>query len=346
MRDMMRGPRLALLAAACALAAVAAPAAAQDKPVTLRFANWLPPQHPLQQAFAMWGKSVEQASGGTIKTQVFPAQQLGQAKDHYDMARDGIADMAWINPGYQPGRFPVIAAAEIPFMLANAKSGSAAVDAWYRKYAPAEMADVKVCLTHLHSPGTFHGKTKVSRPDDLKGMKVRSANATIGRLVTLAGGTNVQVTAPEAREAMERGVADLITFPWDSILIFGIDKAAKFHMDAPLYVTVFNWVINKGVYERMSAAQKKAVDDHCTSEWAEKVAAGWAEREDQGRDKIKALAGHTVYEIGPADLEAWRKLAEALTREWAADVEKRGLKAEAVLEELKSEAHKRNAAAF
>ena len=56
------------------------------------------------------GADVEKASGGTIKYKVFPSQQLGKAFDHYDMARDGIADFTYINPGYQPGRFPIIAA--------------------------------------------------------------------------------------------------------------------------------------------------------------------------------------------------------------------------------------------
>jgi len=52
-----------------------------------------------------WGAAVEKESGGTIKYKVYPAQQLGKAFDHYDMARDGIADVTYINPGYQPGRF-------------------------------------------------------------------------------------------------------------------------------------------------------------------------------------------------------------------------------------------------
>ena len=52
------------------------------------------------------------------------------------MARDGIADFAYVNPGYQPGRFPIIAAGEMPFLIGNAKGGTAALDAWYRAYAP------------------------------------------------------------------------------------------------------------------------------------------------------------------------------------------------------------------
>ena len=55
---------------------------------------------------------------------IFPAQQLGKAFDHYNMARDGIADVAHVNPGYEPGRFPVMGAMELPFLFANSKEGS------------------------------------------------------------------------------------------------------------------------------------------------------------------------------------------------------------------------------
>src|SRR5215207_11561885 len=50
-------------------------AAAQDKTVTLKIAHWLPPAHALHAAFDAWGKSVQEDSGGTIKYQLFPAQQ-------------------------------------------------------------------------------------------------------------------------------------------------------------------------------------------------------------------------------------------------------------------------------
>jgi TRAP-type C4-dicarboxylate transport system substrate-binding protein len=114
----------------------------------------------------------------------------------------------------------------------------------------------------------------------------------------------------------------------------------------PLYSTTFAWVMNKGSYERLSANQRKAIDAHCTPEWAEKVASPWADREASGRDKIKTLAGHTVYPLSAAELEQWRKLTDPLSKEWAAGVEKKGLDADAVLGELKAELQKRGAAAF
>ena len=63
--------------------------------------------------------------------------------------------------------------------------------------------------------------------------------------VTQLGGTNVQSSAPEVRDILEKGVAEAVTFPWGSVPLFGIDKVTKYHMEVPLYVTTFAFVFNK-----------------------------------------------------------------------------------------------------
>jgi TRAP-type C4-dicarboxylate transport system substrate-binding protein len=338
----MRGKIIALSAALTLAAGVAA---AQDKTFELKLAHWVPPSHPLQKALEDWGASVEKASGGTIKYKVYPSQQLGKAFDHYDMARDGIADLTYVNPGYQPGRFPIIGAGELPFLISNAKGGSQALDDWYRRYAEKEMKDVKFCLAFVHDPGSFHSKAKkVMVPGDIKGMKIRPAHATIATWVTQLGGTNVQSSAPEVRDILEKGVADAVTFPWGSVPLFGIDKVTKYHMEAPLYVTTFAFVFNKGTYGQMSAAQKKVIDDHCTNEWAGKVAGPWADFEHEGIRKLKAEAGHEVYPLTDAQLAEWKKSAEPLEKTWADNVKKTGGEPDAIMKDLKATLAKYSAA--
>jgi TRAP-type C4-dicarboxylate transport system substrate-binding protein len=324
-----------------------APAQAQDKPVHLKLAHWVPPSHPLQKAMEDWGTSLQKATNGTVTFTVFPSQQLGKAFDHYDMARDGIADVTYISPGYQPGRFPIIDAGNLPFMMSNAKGGSQALDAWYRKYAGTEMKDVKFCLGFVHDYGSFHSRTKkVVVPGDVKGMKVRPAHATIATLVTQLGGTNVQASAPEVRDVIEKGVADAVTFPWGSIPLFGIDKVTKYHMNTPLYVTAFAWVMNKTTYQNMSPMQQKAVDAQCNTEWALRVAAPWADYERAGVAKLEGdtASGREVYTITDAQLGEWRKAAEPVVKVWADSVRKGGVDPDAVLGELKASLAKYNSA--
>ncbi len=335
--------RKASLCGALLLLAMASPAAAQTKPVELRFAHWLPAQHPLSKlGFEPWAKSVEEASKGAIKVQLFPAQQLGKAADHYDMARDGVADLTWANPGYQAGRFPVFAAGELPFLVKDPAGGSAALDAWYRKHVAKEMPDVKFCFAHLHI-GTIHSKRAVSEPSQIKGMKFRPSHGTMAATITELGGTNVQVSAPEARDALEKGVADALTFPWKSIVTFGVDKVAKFHTDMRLYAATFVWALNKGFYEKLSADGRKVIDEHCSPAWAEKVGKSWGEDEDSGKEMLKK-AGHTIVPVSAEQLDAWKKAVAPIEQRWIESVAKTGQDGKALIADLRAELGKRNAA--
>ena len=339
----LRAGALGVVGGLCALLLWAAPVHAQT--IELKLSDWVPPSHPLNTTgFVQWADAIAKSSGGTLKVRIFPAQQLGQAKDHYDMARDGIVDFGYINPGYTAGRFPIIAAGELPFLMSNAKDGSAALDEWYRPYAKTEMADVHYCLAFVHDPSTIHARKMITKPEEIRGMKVRPADATIANLVASLGGSSVQVSAPEAREALERGVADAITFPWNSLILFGIDKSVTYHMDAPFYVTTFVIVMNKARYDGLGAAQKKAIDENCNAPAAKKVAEGWADWEAAGRELLLKNPAHHIYPISAADLSAWRKAAEPLRQTWANDVRKAGQDPDKVMRELEATLKKYNSA--
>jgi TRAP-type C4-dicarboxylate transport system substrate-binding protein len=158
------------------------------------------------------------------------------------------------------------------------------------------------------------------------------------------GAVNVNAAAPEIRDVLEKGVADAAGSPWGSMALFGIDKVTRYHIDAPIYVSEQVWVLNKDKYSALSAAQKAVIDQHCSSEWALKIAAPWADFESGGRDKVKALAGHEVYPLSPEELAAWRKSAEPVVAEWEASVRKLGLDPKAILDDLRKTAAEKKAA--
>ena len=44
----------------------------------------------------------------------------------------------------------------------------------------------------------------------------------------------LQGAAPQVRDIIEKGVAEGVTFPWGSIVLFGVDKVTKYHMEEGL----------------------------------------------------------------------------------------------------------------
>ena len=305
-----------IIAAACLAAALPVAAAAQE--TTLALSHWVPPVHALQPTgMVPWAESIAEASDGRIQIDIFPAQQLGAAPDHYDMARDGIVDIAFVNPGYQPGRFPILAAGELPFQMSNATGGSRALHEWYLDYAEQEMGDVKVCLVHLHDPGTIHATSgPAAGPADFAGKNIRPPNGTIGQLISMMGGSPTQVPAPEMREILSSGGADASTGPWGSMILFGVEDIVTHHLDIPLYATVFTFVMNQGSYDAMSDEDKAVIDDHCTPEWSERMASGWAEFEANGRDEFQAMDGHEFYTPSEDEMAEWQALSDQLRQDW------------------------------
>ena len=199
------------------------------------------------------------------------------------------------------------------------------------------MKDVKYCFSFILDPATWHSRNKkIVVPGDIKGMKMRPSQATIATWVTQLGGTNVQASASEVRDVMEKGVAEAVMFPWGSVPLLGVDKVTKYDMDAAISTTTFQWLMNQKTYDDMSAAQKKVIDDHCTTEWAGKFADPWGDFEHAGLAKVKAMPDHEVYPITNDQLDEWKKSAEPLRQVWADNVRKAGGDPDAIMKELKT----------
>lgn len=334
--------KINMMAAGSLIAALAASAACAQE-VTLRLSHWVPPTHPIQtMGIEPWVKSLTEASEGRIAVTIFPAQQLGAAPDHYDMARDGIVDISYTNPGYQAGRFPKYSLIEIPFQASNATGGAQALHEWYAPIAETEMSDVKFCIANPHDPGTFHSKTQIKVPADINGLNVRPAHATMSRFVSMLGGGPVQVPAPEAREAIANGTADAITFPWNSVYIFGIDKETPYHLDMPFYISAQLLLINKDSYNAMPDDLRAILDDHCTPEASRRFSEGWAENEASGRQKMIDSGEHTLYVPTDEEVQMWRDAAAPLIDQWKEEV---GDDAQALLDGY-TEALERNDARY
>ncbi|WP_238363974.1 TRAP transporter substrate-binding protein [Mesobacterium pallidum] len=316
-----------------ALLAVVVPLAVQAQEVTLRLSHWVPPTiSPASKGINPWAESVMAASDGRIKIQIFPAQQMGKAPDHYDMGAQGIVDLTYVNPGYTAGRFPIWALTEVPFMADDSVAAAQAIHEWYTEYgAQQEMGDVKFCFVHPHAPGAMHSQEKITSPADVKGKNIRPAHATMARFVSLLGGGPVQVPAPEVREALSKGTAEAVTFPWGAMYDFKLTDEVQQHLDMPFYLSTQVLLMNQASYDGLSDENKAVIDSHCTPEWSGKVAAGWAEDDMAAREQLMADPSQTFNTPTEEEVAAWREAATPLIDEWKKAVADKGGDADAIL---------------
>lgn len=298
--------------AAVAALSVAGGAAAE----TIKFSHFVPTGHRVHHGVELWAASIKEASGGALDVRIFPAQQIGKAVDHYDMIARGVVEAAWFVPGYSAGRFPIIDAGELPFLLSDAAKGARAIHEWYAEHAAREMKEIRFCAVATHDPGRIHTREPVASVEAMNGVKLRPANATVGEYLSDLGAVPVKLAAPEARQGVSRGVVDGVTFPWNTVINFGLADDLKHHLDVALYVPMALYGVNPAFYESLAPELKNVLDDHCTPEWSEKLTNDWAGWEQEGRAALAGMDGHVITELSDAQLQPFREKAQGVYAAW------------------------------
>ncbi|HET7199153.1 MAG TPA: hypothetical protein VFI86_10820, partial [Burkholderiales bacterium] len=98
------------------IAALAAAMPAAAEPVVLKFNSPAPPPSFLHAgAFNPWAKAVSEASGSTLKIEMYYGGTLGGFGVTYDRVLDGVADIGFILTALAKGKFRQEDVAALPF---------------------------------------------------------------------------------------------------------------------------------------------------------------------------------------------------------------------------------------
>jgi TRAP-type C4-dicarboxylate transport system substrate-binding protein len=321
---------LALTTAAfTALGLLAGAADAQAQTKTIRVGNWLPSHHLIPRGIIEpWARAIEKETNGELKFDVM-SSSLGPPPQYFDLLLDGAIDVGYGVSGHNPGRFTLTQIMDLPFMSADPWSGSAASWLTYEKYGARynEHKGAKLVGIWVHSePYLWMRGEPVKTVAELAGKKVRVGGNVTGRIVSMLGGTPVQLPPTEAQQAMARGVADGITFPGESIAFFKIDPVIKGGTRFPggLYTDTFWLAFNQKTWDGLSDAQKKAIEKHSGLGIALRAGFAWTNGDRLG---LKALEerGVPIHTFSNEELASAKERLKPLEQEWLAEAQKRGL---------------------
>jgi len=175
-----------------ALLSTGAPAA-ETAPIKLTFSIFFPPTHGQTKAAMDWAKEIETLTDNKVQITVFPGGTLTKAPQCYSGVVNGISDLGFSLFAYTRGRFPVMAAVDLPMGYPDGKTASKVAQEFAKTFKPEELNDVKVLYLHAHGPGLLHTKKPVRKLEDLKGMKIRATGLS-AKVVQALGGVPVAIS--------------------------------------------------------------------------------------------------------------------------------------------------------
>ena len=302
------------------------------EPITLTYSNFFPPTNHQSKLAEEWAKEIEKRTDGKIIIKYYPAGTLTKAKQCYDGVVEGLSDIGMSCLAYSRGRFPVMAAVDLPLGYKSAAQATHTANAVYEKFKPAELDDVEVMYFDGHGPGLLFTTNKpIKTLADIKGEKIRSTGNS-AKLVAALGGTPVAKPMPENYQLLQKGVVDGSMHPIESNKSFKLGEVCKFGTDSfeVAYTTVFFIVMNKEKWASLDAESQKVITE-INKEWAIKHAKAWDEADIVGRQFLIDQGGEII-ELSAEESAKWKAAAQPVIDDYIADANAKGLNGQEIID--------------
>lgn len=307
-----------LKASVAAIAIVASTQAASAEVLTM--SSWVPPTHFVHTDILVpFTERVAEATEGRVTIMILPAA-LASPPQHWELARNGVADITWGNFTYEPERFVSMWFSEFPNSGTNAEAQSVALWRTFDTYLADNAAfdGVEVLGVGLFGGGQLHhGSTTISAPEDMEGQKFRMGGPIQEQLLTALGSVPVASPATRAYEMLESGVIDGSLHTMESVINFRLDESLTHHTVFPggFYDASFFIAMNGARWDGLSEADRTAIEEIS----GEALSAAWGATFDiQNAAAFEALSaeGHEIVEASPELVAAVDGITEDMIAEW------------------------------
>ncbi|SEF88650.1 TRAP transporter substrate-binding protein [Marinobacterium lutimaris] len=302
-------------------------ACAANAETTLRFAHlWPQGSEVNMKIFEPWAKAVEEQSGGELKVEIYPSQTLVKSSSAYDSTVQGITDISATLQGYTAGRFPLSEIVQLPGISSSATQGACILQSLYDDGSiAAEYKDTHPLFLFTTGPAYIHTRTaEIQSPSDLSGMQVRKPSEVAGEMLSNMGAQPVGMPAPDLYAAVQRGVVEGLSLPWEAMKVFRINDLTSHHLEIPYYTGAIMATMSQRSYNALSPELQAVIDANSGMLWSKTAGEVFQDLDRQGREEAVA-AGHTFGKVeDPMNDPEWSEPLKTGIESYLSRLESRG----------------------
>jgi TRAP-type C4-dicarboxylate transport system substrate-binding protein len=306
--------------------------------IRLKMVHSFPVNHLGNQSVLYFIERAEKLTNQRVKIENYPAEQLGKLKDFLNLCSQGIADIAYVAPGFYAGQLPLNTVMILPFFTTAVEGteiynrlldASPELRQEFLKYGTRPLL---VASSNQYDIGTV--KKPVRSPEDLKGLKLKTSGGTYDRIAKQFGIVGVTIPSPEIYEATQRGVVEGNILSYPSVKGYRLNELEKFHTFGGR-MGGFPWpyLINEKKWQKIPADLQKSLMA-AAADYNRYLSENW------DRDSLKLVEefekeGMTIHRIAEKDRAMWDAPLQGIEEVWIQDMEKRGLPGRKVFTEFK-----------
>ncbi|HYG56324.1 MAG TPA: TRAP transporter substrate-binding protein [Burkholderiales bacterium] len=280
-----------IAAAAAAALFAALPAQAQQKQV-LKVSDVHPLGYPTVEALVRMGAKLEKATNGRYAFQMFPGGQLGGEKEMIEQAQVGALQIARISVGPMGPVVDELNVFNMPFVFRDEAHMRKVIDGPIGKEMLDKLTASSARLVALGwmDAGTrnVYAKKPVTKPADLKGMKIRMmGNPLFVETMNAMGGNGISMGFGELYQALQTGVVDGAENNPPTILTHKHHEIAKFYSLTGHLIIPEIFVFSKASWDKMPKADQDVIMKLSREAQTEQRGL-WDKMTKESEDKLKA----------------------------------------------------------
>ncbi len=309
---MKRVGRILCLALALCLCAAFAPEAQAAKYI-MKVAFTTPETDGITVGSRAFAKYVGEKTNGEVEVQVYPGGQMGSEREMIEGVQMGILEAAVPSTGVFANYDPNMIIFDIPYMFANWPIAYEVLDGPVgQKLADGFLAKTGIRILGFTENGYRHYTNSVravSKPDDLKGLKIRTMENPIHMAITRSTGA-IPTPMPflEIYTALAQKVVDGQENPISLIVAMRFHEVQKYmtldgHVYSPLAL-----LINDAFYKGLPDEYRKVVDDGAIL-WRDTIRKVRQQQDADGIEEIKKV-GVEITTLTPDQLAEFRKVTK------------------------------------
>ena len=306
-----------------ALAVLAAAAAVQAQDIkdrTIRFGHLNNTDHPVSLGVKKFAELVAARSGGKLKVQEFPSNQLGNEMQQQSALQGGVQEMSAPATTSLAGIVKEFGLVDFPFAVANYAQADALLDGPFGQALIAKLPE-----KGLHALGYWdlgfrnvtNSKRPITKPEDLEGLKLRVIPNPVFLETFKAFKANpVPMPFAELYGALESKAVDGQENPFAVILsnkFFEVNK----YVSATNHVYAANIIlVSKKFWDGLSATEQKILADAANESRAyQRQVSRAAAQKAVGELQAK---GMQYNELKPAEQARMREIVKPVVAKFAA----------------------------
>ena len=295
--------RFALVAALAVAGGALGGCAGESDVTVIKLGHALDTEHPVHLAMEVMAGRLDSLSGGTMRIEMYPSQQLGSEREMLELLQIGSLGMTKVSSSVLENFAPAYRVLSLPFVFRDDAHRFAVLDGPIGRElleAPEPFRLRGLVFYDAGSRSFYTVDKPVTEPADLVGEKIRvQESATAMDMVRSLGGSPTPIAWGELYTALQQGVVDGAENNPPSFYLSRHYEVARYYVLNEHTAVPDVLVIGTPVWDRLSDEQRAWVQEAADASVA--VQKGlWREATQEALDAVRAAGVEVVTDVDKA----------------------------------------------